>query len=87
MKDKLAKVGRCRCNPLDVITTCLATDHFYFWLKEKNPLVNQPKITSLKRLARQFLAEFPGYYTKFVKDDRKLDELIRIAKTPWLPED
>lgn len=87
MQDKLQKNGsKVRLNPIEVIRACLANDHFYFWLKEKDVLNQKPRITSVKRLARMFLAEFPGYYTKFVKDDRVLEENIRIAKTPWLED-
>ena len=88
MKDKLLKNGsKIRLNPIEVIRSCLANDHFYFWMKERDVLNIEPRITSLKRLARIFLSENPGYYTKFVKDERTLEENIRIAKTPWLDKD
>lgn len=87
MKDKLFKLDHRRLNAIEVITRCSACDHFYYWLKEKNPLQADKPNYSLKRLAKEFLGEFPGYYTKFVKEDLELAANIKIAKTPWLEGD
>lgn len=85
-KDKLTKLNKKKSDALDVIYGTKCQDKFYDWLKLTDPIKDR-KVYSLKRLAKEFLAEFPGYYGEYEKIKNNFAEMVRVAKTPWLDED
>lgn len=86
MKDKLEKLNHKRLSAIEVIYSCKCMNHFYDWIKVNDPLTRS-HVYSLKRLAKEFLKEFPEYYSQYEDWTHNLQETIRIAKTPWLDED
>lgn len=79
MKDKLTKLNKKKTDAISVILSCQCKDTFYKWLSKRDPLTNG-KIYSLKRLAKEFLGEFPGFYDIYSYNDEELKENIRIAQ-------
>lgn len=85
MQDKLYKINRKKLSAIEVITNCHCQSHFYDWIKVNDPLTRS-KVFSLKRLAKEFLKEFPEYYSQYEDWTQNIEETIRIAKTPWLED-
>lgn len=86
MEDILIKQNHKKLSAIEVILNTKATSHFYDWIKVNDP-IRRRKVYSLKRLAKEFLKEFPEYYTQYEDLTHNMEETIRIAKTPWLDED
>lgn len=84
MVDKLEKINKKKTPGLVVIQALKIQDVFYDWLKKFDPLLE--RIYSLKRLANIFLADYPSYYFEYQKKVESFDEIIRVAKTPWLED-
>lgn len=83
MEDILIKTNHKKLNALTVIYTLNIQDKFYDWVKIVDPMKNR-NVYSLKRLAKEFLAAFPHYYSDY--DKTFTEEAIHIVKTPWLED-